>query len=113
MDFVEKEEAWSERIVPYVETGHLRPITLDKIEEIIVVLVIEDPVKSEKEKTVYDYLHEANKRPPPPKERITEEMLNDSDLGHFWRNVWAERDRLERQWKLAGNSKNMNQGVTH
>ena len=37
-----EEEAWSEQVVPYVETGYPGPISIDLIEEVICLTVEED-----------------------------------------------------------------------
>jgi len=100
-----EEKTWSDMIVPYIEIGHRGPITLEKIEEILLVLVINDPVKKGGKKSLddelVDLIHRAFSDPPPSKERVSDEMLNDPNLGHFWRNAYALRKLLEYEWKMA------------
>ena len=38
-----EEGAWSEMVVPYVEAGHLGPISVDLIDEIVCLKIEEDP----------------------------------------------------------------------
>jgi hypothetical protein len=94
-----------EMILPYLEVGHPGPITLDKIEEIILVLVTQNPMERRQGESarvaVVRGLLENNTNPPPPEEDITAEMLNDPFIGEFWQNAWVYRRRLERRWKRA------------
>ena len=43
LDSMEGREAYKEMVLPYLEIGHPGPILLKKIDEVIVVSVIEDP----------------------------------------------------------------------